>query len=283
MTRSWLEARAGRGRRRPAGRARRSSARSGAVRRGADRARPRSHRPPRCRGAPAEPVAEQTMPLASSRPEPASQPTAGTAPMPDHDHLGGQQLTVGQRDAGDPVLADQVEDPGAGDQPDAVAGVQTADDGSELGTERQDQWGGRRLDDGDVEAQPVGGRGDLGADEAGADDDEPGAGDEFGPERARIVERAEGVHTGRGPSRAYAPRHRSRGRSRRLGADDRRRGSGSGWRRRAQWPVGPAPTRRPDPRRASPGSGRPRSATRPGTPWTAEDGRTGGAARHRSG
>lgn len=50
------------------------------------------------------------------------------------------------------------------------------------------------LDDRDLESEPAGGRGDLGADEPAADDDEPATARQVLAQRACVVERAQNVN-----------------------------------------------------------------------------------------
>ena len=78
---------------------------------------------------------------------------------------------------------------------------------AELLAEDRRQRRRQRLDDRHLDAEPAGRRGDLLADEAGADDHQASAGDEFGPQAAGVGQGAQGVDVvvveeGQAPRRA---------------------------------------------------------------------------------
>lgn len=119
----------------------------------------------------------------------------GIAPTPTSTTSAGR-CTVGELDPGDPVAAGQPGDADPTAQRRAVLGVQPRYRSAELGPERPGQRGGRGLDHGHLETELAGGRGDLGTDEPGADDGEPGAVAELVPQCQRVVESTQHMHTG---------------------------------------------------------------------------------------
>ncbi len=89
------------------------------------------------------------------------------------------------------MLTGQAGDADATDQRRAVRRVRSGDDGAEPRTELDLQRRRRGLDDGDIHAELAGGRGDLGADEPGADDDQPSTGAKVCTQRDRVVDGAD--------------------------------------------------------------------------------------------
>ena len=95
------------------------------------------------------------------------------------------------------VLADDLGEPGAEVEADAVLGVQVGEHLADLGAEDGVQRGRLGLDDGDLGAVLAGGRGDLQADPAGAGDDQvavvPAEGGQDAPEPVGVGEAAQVV------------------------------------------------------------------------------------------
>ena len=122
------------------------------------------------------PSAPQRTPLSSASPEPCSQSMLGTRADPDEDEVGGQPAAVGEhRTAVDPVAAARAGATRCRTAAHAVVGVQG---GRRRRPSRPERAGsGRRRASTTVTSRPrrVGGGGDLGADETGADHHEPAA------------------------------------------------------------------------------------------------------------
>lgn len=74
--------------------------------------------------------------------------------------------------------------------------VQSGDDGAHGLAEGAGQRCRCRLDDGHLQPEGTGGGGDLGSDEAAADHHQPSAAGQFVPQRAGVVQGAQGVHSG---------------------------------------------------------------------------------------
>ena len=91
------------------------------------------------------------------------------------------------------ALSMQLVDPGAGAQRDAVAAGHPPDDPAEQLAQRALIRDVERLDDGDGDPAVVRGRRDLGADEAGADDEQAPARVERAPQVEHVVEGAQQV------------------------------------------------------------------------------------------
>ncbi|GAA3467325.1 hypothetical protein GCM10018965_018770 [Nonomuraea roseola] len=88
------------------------------------------------------------------------------------------------------ITAGQSSDSGAGAELHAVLDVQLGKQLRRMVAESADHRGGQRIDQGDVQAEFSGDRGDLRSKEAGADDGHRGGGDAQQPVRAQ---RGEGV------------------------------------------------------------------------------------------
>ena len=147
-------------------------------------------------GAAVAQVASVATPPATSRPLPASHSTLGAAPTPTRTTSAGSSVPSSSSTPSTRSAADQPGDAGAGQQADAVVGVQRADRRAHLGAERTGERGRHRLDDGDVEPERARARGDLGADEAGADDDQGRGARQVVAQRDGVVEGAQDVDAG---------------------------------------------------------------------------------------
>ncbi len=111
----------------------------------------------------------------------------------DHGHVGGDARAVGEPHRLEPAVPLEPVDARREPQVDAVRAVQLGDALADILPERGN--GLRRdVDQRDVEPALARGRGDLAADEAGADDREPRAPLEVRPQRERVVDAAQRVH-----------------------------------------------------------------------------------------
>ncbi len=110
-----------------------------------------------------------------------------------------------------PVTAQGL-DPGSEVELDAVVSVQLGEHRSHLRTEHPLERHRRRLDEGDLLAEQASRSGDLGADPARADDDQPGGAAQREPQRVGVGERAQVVHTAKvGAGEREAPRRSAGG------------------------------------------------------------------------
>ena len=174
--------------------------------------------------------------------------------------------------------------PDAAQEAGAVGGVGAGDDLAESHAERTGQRGRRRLDHGDVQAELTGGRGDLRADESGADHDKSCPSAQFVTQRDGVIDRPQHVHSsqvfGRATTVPATRRHDDA-----VGADrgsvvelNSARGRVEAGRVHAEQPVGVQVVVV-----GFEGQGRPRRCHRRKTPSTAGGGRrAGGPHRRRS-
>ncbi len=122
-------------------------------------------------------------------------------PDADDDDVRAQPAPVTELQGGHPgparavVGREPVHDRRAGEQGNAVGGVQSGAHRAQLRPERDRQGHRHGLDDRHVQAEGAGRGGDFRADEPGADDhDVLGAAGQLGPERVRVVQAAQDVH-----------------------------------------------------------------------------------------
>ena len=115
-------------------------------------------------------------------------------PTPTSDRVAGDRLAARQAELLDPPVATAgALQHRAGQHPHPFAAVQLGEPGAELLAEDRRQRGRQRLDHRHLDAELAGSRGDLLADEAGADDRQPGARDQLLAQAPRVGERAQGV------------------------------------------------------------------------------------------